>query len=153
MNRRPFHIWLLIALLAVFAANLLYGLATAAIYLHRAGQLQGVMSAYVPTLLYAGWCSAAGLFLYLRRAWVRWLFLVPVVVAALQLVALAPYVFLSFHADTDPAAKAAIHYMLGGLAESLLLVAGSIAVAVVVFKYFRQEKSARLTTFRMNGRS
>lgn len=118
----------------------MFSIVGAAIHIFNAGGSLRLMVAYIPALIGACLCAIACAGLYRRKAWVRWLFLIPVATATFQAFALLPYLFLSSESIDDPAAKASIAYMVGGMVGPLLSVVVAIAVAIMVFRHLRQEK-------------
>lgn len=150
VNKRPIHIWLLVISLAAITVWLLYAISTAAAYYVQGGHSLRLMAAYAPAFIGACVCATACFGIFFRKAWVRWLFLLPVVGAVIQLLSLVPYLLLSLKPITDPAAKASIRYVLGGAIQPLVFTAVSIVLAVVVFRYFRQELANERNTSRAN---
>ena len=153
MTPRPAHIWLVLALVAVFTLWLLYAIVVAGMYFVAGGHSLRLMAAYVPAFLGACVCALAGIALFLRKRWVRWLFLLPVVAAAFQLLALVPYALLAIRPIADPAAKASVLYMLSGFLQPLIFFLLAIGVAIPVFRYLRVAQSSPAATVGRIGES
>ena len=153
MTPRPAHIWLVLALVAAFTLWLLSAIVVAAMYFVAGGQSLRLMAAYVPALLGACVCALAGIALFLRKPWARWLFLLPVVATAFQLLALVPYALLALRPIADPAAKASVFYMLSGFLQPLIFFLLAIGIAIPVFRYLRVTKVSPPITVRRSGES
>lgn len=143
MNQRPVHIWLIIVLTLAFGINSLFAIGMLASDIVRAGLSPRAILAYVPALLFASIPILAGVALFMRKAWVRWLYLLGALGPAYQLLLTAPYLFLAATKISDLPAKAAVAYMVGAGLQALLMCVVTTVVVIAVFRYFRRERLAR----------
>ena len=146
MTPRPAHIWLVLALVGAFTLWLLYGIVVAAMYFVAGGHSLRLLAAYSPAFLGACVCALAGIALFLRKPWARWLFLLPVAAAAFQLLALAPYALLALRPIADPAAKASVFYILSGFVQPIIFFLVALGIAIPVFRYLRVKKASPSTS-------
>lgn len=152
MNKKPIHIWLVIALLAAKTVWLFGSVAIAAVYSVQGEHFLRFMADYLPVLLLAFGYAIACVGLLLHKAWVRWLFLLPIAEASLPFLYLFPYTQLFFKSTADPVDKELNGLILGFATQRLVFAAIDIAVAMAVFRHFRRDRPAIQPRFRENGR-
>jgi hypothetical protein len=142
MNKRPFHIWLIIVLSAMATGRLLSGIVSTAIfYGHYSPSL---MMTYGPELLEACVYTTAGVGLFLRKPWVRWLFLLVVVFASFDFLASVPTLGELDALDiTDAAEIAELRYKLTVGLKTLAFLTVAILACGAVFRYLGRKGSAR----------
>src|SRR5689334_274110 len=131
-NSRPLLLWVAILLPMLIACWIAYAIGQAAVYFASSGSSMKLLTAYVPAAIAAVVCVLASVALYRRKRWVRWLFVIPPIGFAFQVIALIPYLFMAAQGIRDPAARASVGFMIAGGLQPLVFLVISAAATVGV---------------------
>jgi hypothetical protein len=141
---RPILIWLVIGATLFLACSYGFWTASSITSLTEQGIFGAkAMIAYLPGVLLTIFLVVCAAALYLKKKWVRWCYVVPVLFALWQLVPLAMSMLLVFFTPGKHSRTELFLYLLQGIAMPAITFAAFLVSAIAVFRYLRELSAER----------